>query len=78
MEPIKSFLLVGRIPDEWRRAVVMPIHKGGPADDVTNYRPITLACVFSKIMERVVASKICSFMLHHELISKQQHYSMGS
>jgi len=31
-----SFLLVGRIPDECWRAVVMPIHKGGPADDVSN------------------------------------------
>jgi len=68
-----SFLSVGRIPDERRRAVVMPIHKGGSADDVSNYRPIALTSVFSKIMERVVASKISSYMLQHGLINKQQH-----
>jgi len=37
---------------------VMPIHKDGPADDVSNYRPIALTSVFSKIVERVVASEI--------------------
>jgi hypothetical protein len=62
-----SFLSVGRIPDEWRRAVVMSIHKGGQADDVSNYRPIALTCVFSKIMERVVASEISGYMLQHRL-----------
>jgi len=31
-----SFLSVGRIPDEWWRAVVMP------GDDLSNYRPIAL------------------------------------
>ena len=35
-----SFLSVGKIPHEWRRAVVTPIHKSGSADDVSNYRPI--------------------------------------
>jgi len=68
-----SFLSVGTIPDEWRCAVVMPIHKGGPADDVSNYRPIALTSVFSKIMERVVASKTSSYMLQHGLMNKQQH-----
>ena len=52
---------------------MMPIHKSGPADDVSNYRPIALTCVFSKIMERVVASEISGYMLKHGLISKQQH-----
>jgi len=71
-----SFLTVGRIPDEWRRAVVMPIHKGVPSDDVSNYRSIgglALTSVFSKIMERVVASEISSYILQHGLINKQQH-----
>ena len=77
LEPLallySSFLSVGKIPDEWRRAVVTPIYKSGPAGDVSNYRPIALTCVFSKIMECVVANDISGYLLHKGLISKQQH-----
>jgi hypothetical protein len=52
---------------------VTPIYKSGPAGDVSNYRPIALTCVFSKIMERVVANDISGYLLHKGLISKQQH-----
>jgi hypothetical protein len=64
---------VGKIPDDWRRAVVMPIYKAGPPDDVSNYRPIALTSVFSKIMERVIASEVSGYFLQHGFISKQQH-----
>jgi Reverse transcriptase (RNA-dependent DNA polymerase) len=77
LEPLSllysSFLSVGKIPHEWRRAIVTPIHKSGSADDVSNYRPIALTCVFSKIMERVVANEISGYLLQHGLISRQQH-----
>jgi len=40
---------------KYRRAVVMLIYKSGPLDDVSNYRPIALTSVFSKIMECAIA-----------------------
>ena len=30
------------VPSSWRAATVTPLHKSGPADDFTNYRPISL------------------------------------
>jgi len=33
---------VGKIPAEWRNAIVIPVAKGGLASDVSNYRPISL------------------------------------
>ena len=68
-----SFMSVGQVPDEWRRAVVTPIYKGGIASDVSNYRPISLTCVFCKIMERVIVSVMSDYFQRHGLISKQQH-----
>ena len=77
LEPLSllytSFLSVGKIPDEWWRAVVTPIYKSGPASDVSNYRPISLTSVFSKVMERVIVNDLSSYLLSHGLISKQQH-----
>jgi len=43
---------VGVIPDIWKQAVIVPVFKKGATCDVANYRPISLTCVASKIMER--------------------------
>ena len=49
---------IGALPDDWRRASVVPIHKGGKGDRslVTNYRPVSLTSVVCKQMEHVIAS----------------------
>ena len=39
-----------RIPDQWRMAKVIPTHKNGTRDNVSNYRPISNLCTTSKIV----------------------------
>ena len=60
-------------PDEWRSAIVTPVHKGGLASIISNYRPISLTCVASKVIERVVVVNLLTYLRHRNLISKQQH-----
>ena len=69
----ESFMSVGRIPDEWKRAIITPIYKSGLASDVSNYRPIALTCVACKIMERVIVSDMPHFLREQRLITKQQY-----
>lgn len=38
-------------PDTWKKALVKPIFKSGNTTDVSNYRPISLVPVMSKILE---------------------------
>ena len=45
----------GTLPGDWRRATVVPIHKGGDRSLVTNYRPVSLTSVFCKQMEHSIA-----------------------
>ena len=59
-----SFMSVGVIPRNWAHAVVTPLYKNGDASDVSNYRPISLTCVASKIMERVINADMLSFYRH--------------
>ena len=51
-----SFMSTDAVPRDWKEATVglTPIFKGGIASDTSNYRPISLTSIFSKIMERVV------------------------
>lgn len=43
-----------RIPDIWRLAKVVPLHKKGPKTEIINYRPISNLCSLSKIFEKCI------------------------
>jgi hypothetical protein len=39
---------IGTIPMDWKKATVVPIHKGGDCSVVKNYRPVSLTSVVCK------------------------------
>ena len=47
-------LNTGTLPDEWKLANVVPVHKKGNAEYTENYRPISLLPIVSKVLERCV------------------------
>ena len=55
----------GQTPQEWRDATVTPIHKKGTKSSPTNYRPISLLPVVSKVQERVVYNRLYSHIQQH-------------
>ena len=44
--------------------MITPVHKKGPTNLLTNYRPISITCVPSKILERIV-SKIYNHLINN-------------
>ena len=44
--------------------MITPIHKSGDKSSVTNYRPISLLCCISKVLEKVVFAQIADFVQH--------------
>jgi hypothetical protein len=46
------------LPVEWKTANVVPIHKKGSKTEPSNYRPVSLLPIISKVMERCVLNKI--------------------
>jgi hypothetical protein len=65
-------LTTGEIPLQMKTAKVVPIFKSGDPTDVNNYRPISLLSSFGKILEKIVANKLVSFLESNKLISTQQ------
>ena len=43
------------IPDDWKKAIVVPIYKGGDRSVVGNYRQVSLTSVVCKQIEHVIA-----------------------
>ena len=69
----QAFMSVGKIPSEWKSAVITPLYKKGVSSDPSNYRPVSLTSVFSKLMERVVVLDMIRYFQLNNLINKQQH-----
>ena len=59
----------GNIPSQWCTHWITPIYKSGDKSFVSNYQSISLLCILSKVLERVVYNNIlryseCSFLCH--------------
>ena len=68
-----QLLSVGAVPVDWRTAHIVPVFKKGTAGDTANYRPISLTCVPSKILEKIVASKILDHLESNNILCSAQH-----
>ncbi len=49
---INTSLVTGILPLAWKHALVIPLFKNGDSDNVSNYRPISLLPILSKILEK--------------------------
>ena len=65
-------LKTGTVPSAWKRSNVTPVHKGGDTDDPGNYRPISVVPIVAKILEKIVATQLSSFMEEHHLLHDLQ------
>ena len=43
---------------EWKMHKIIAVHKSGDKTSVKNYRPISLLCIVSKVLERLIYDKI--------------------
>ncbi len=67
-EPVSIFLKAifvkslssGTLPRDWKLANITPVYKKGDRSKPANYRPISLTCVCSKLMEHIIVSNVLS------------------
>ena len=82
-----SSIITGYIPNQWCIHCIIPIYKSGDKSSVKNYRPISLLCILSKVLERIIYNRMMSFLSNHFTIhqfgflpgrSAQKSYLMES
>lgn len=61
----------GVMPQKWKLAYVVPIHKSGSQNDVRNYRPISKLSVIAKILDSIIADEVSERF--KDIISTKQH-----
>jgi hypothetical protein len=62
----------GIFPSPLKNAKVVPIHKGDSIFELSNYRPISLLPIFSKILEKIMYSRVINFIKKHNILYEHQ------
>ena len=58
----------GLFPNKWKVARVSPLFKDGARDNRSNYRPISILPVFSKLLEKHVAGSFMDYLVINGLL----------
>ena len=60
-------------PDEWKSARVTPLYKNsGKRSDPTNYRPISVIPVVTKVFERIIYDQLYHYLTKNNFLSCHQ------
>ncbi|GFT77251.1 probable RNA-directed DNA polymerase from transposon X-element [Trichonephila clavipes] len=61
------------VPAIWKKAIVAPIpKKNKPLDDLNSYHPISLTSILSKVMERMITSRLDWYIESNNLLTSSQ------
>ena len=74
---VNQTIRTGKLPDDWKAAVVTPLFKSGDVNDVNCFRPVSVLPTVSKLAERVVYDQLVDYLSSHDIICPEQHGFRG-
>ena len=63
----------GLVPDDWKKANIVPVFKKGEKHMASNYRPVSLTSIACKLLEHIVHSSIMDHFDRHQVLCDEQH-----
>ena len=84
VEPVSHIvnisILTETVPSSFKQAKVIPLFKKGSKLDPSNYRPVSILSVLSKVLERAVHGQLGAYLEKNSILYKNQsgfrgHYS---
>ena len=67
-----QFMVLGTFPDILKVGKITPIYKKGDPQLLDNYRPVSVIPIFGKLFEKVIYSKLYSFLTAKNVIYDKQ------
>ena len=75
-EIFNKSLQLGQYPEAWKKAIIVPVHKGGNKLSIENYRPISVLNGFARVFESIVEEHL-KFNLKHIFHDNQHGFLPG-
>nr|CAD2176272.1 unnamed protein product [Meloidogyne enterolobii] len=66
-------IMTSKIPTIWKKSIIRPIPKNNNPNEPKDFRPISLLCSTSKILERIISNKLTSFLETNNYLPTCQH-----
>ncbi|CAH8429151.1 unnamed protein product [Schistosoma bovis] len=63
----------GRLPKDWKNAIVGPVLKTGTKQKPANYRPVSLTSVVVKILEKIIRKELFKYLDKNRILSEKQY-----
>lgn len=73
VDVFNEIIVSGEFPACLKIARVVPIFKSGDPADANNYRPISVLSMMSKLLEKMIASRLSDFLFTNNLIYEKQY-----
>ncbi len=72
---INMSIMTNTVPYELKETLVTPIYKKGDKLHVSNYRPVSILCIVSKILERAIYVQVEQYLKENNILYKFQSAS---
>lgn len=63
----------GTFPSKLKIAKIYPKFKQGDPQNITNYRPISLLPSISKVIEKIILTRLLKYLIENQLLTDKQH-----
>ena len=70
---INTSIVTKVFPKPWKHPIIIPIHKSGDIEEPTNFRPINLLPILSKILENFISTQLTEYLENNNLLNESQY-----
>lgn len=68
----KETVSAGFFPSDWKKGIIVPVHKRGDKQILKIYRPVLLFPIYGEFFERTIFNEVLNFLLENKLNSPDQ------
>ena len=54
-------------------SIIIPVHKAGDIEEPTNFRPVNLLLILSKIFEKFISTQLTEYLENNNLLNESQN-----
>ena len=70
---INTSIVTKVFPKPLKQSIIKPIHKSCDIEDPTNFRPINLLPILSKILEKVISTQLTEYLEINNLLNESKY-----